>query len=231
LLAIVSLVLVALESAAQVPPRSISTPKEEVDDEFLAYIHGIVMHDATLRIRGERLRRDFPEFASDSHTPFHDIALFSRTRVGGRPRLTIRFTVPLDYEVPVDILGHHPVELFGSSVISFAESRPDLRGGDFDQLDALADTDAVVLFTLVSGYMRVDVARWLDVVSGALLEDVNVRMIALVHYEDEWYAVLGGFSPKKRPMVGILNMRKTRFVVIPPRDLAELARRLVESTR
>ncbi len=212
------------------PPRSVSMPKDEVADEFLAYIHGVVMHDATLRIRGDRLRREFPEFATGTATPFHDIMLFTRLRSGGRPRLTIYFSKPLDYEVPVDIFGHHPVELFGSRVISFEESRPDLDDEPFVGLDAVSEANTAILLTLVSGYMRVDFARWLDVVGGPLLEDVNVTMIALVRFREEWYAMLGGFSPEMRPMVGVLNMRKTRFMVAPPRALTDFARVLVESS-
>ena len=220
----------SLTAAAQVPPRSVSMPREEVDDAFLAYIHGVIMQDETLRIRGSRLRREFPEFDSENPTPFHDIRLFTRIRIAGGARLTINFAVPLEWEVPVDIFGHSPVELYGSRVISFEENWPDMGDSAFSELEAMSSTSTIILFKRISGYLRVDVARWLDFLGGGLVEDVDVTTIALIRYDGEWFAALGGFSPEFRPMIGILNMKETRFMVVPPRPLAELARTLVESS-
>ena len=59
----------AASVTAQIPPRSISTPKEEVDDAFLSYLHGILYNDAELRIDGETLSREFPEFVPSRPTP------------------------------------------------------------------------------------------------------------------------------------------------------------------
>ena len=237
----------AATATAQIPPRSISAPKEEVDDEFLAYLHGLLYTDAELYIDGEALPREFPEFVPSRPTPFNDITLFTRTRAQRSPnnthpsRITLEFSVPLRYEVPVDILGHHPVELQGSSAIVFQEVlRPTessgAPGGVAAELKATFgvevpdEVDQFLLLTLWSGYLRVDFAQWLDFVSGRLLEDVDVTLIAVARYRDRWFAMLGGYSPAGRPMTGVLDMRTSRFLVSPPRLLTRLARDLVVGT-
>ena len=220
------LLLPAATATAQIPPRSISAPKEEVDDEFLAYLHGLLYNDAELRIDGEALPREFPEFVPDRPTPFNDIQLFTRTKSDGsgeRSRLTIQFSVPLRHEVPVDIFGQHPVELQGSRIITFQESlRPPETGPDVP-----AEVSNLLVLRLVSGYMRVDFAPWLDFISGRILEDVDVSLIAVVRYRDRWFALLGGHSPDDRPMTGVLDMQTSRFLVSPPRLLTRLARDLI----
>ena len=234
------LLSLATSATAQIPPRSISAPRAEVDDAFLSYLHGILYADAELEIDGETLAREFPEFVPDRPTPFNDIELLTRTRsgvtaAGAEPgQLTIRFSVPLRYEVPVDILGHHPVELQGSRVITFEESirpsSPVNRAGSLAHLEIPPTVTELLVMTLVSGYMRVDFAPWLDFVSGPLLEDVDVVLIAVARYRDRWFAILGGYSPNNRPMTGVLDMRTSRFLVSPPRLLTRLARNLVEIT-
>ena len=220
----------AASVTAQIPPRSISTPKEEVDDAFLSYLHGILYNDAELRIDGETLSREFPEFVPSRPTPFNDIELFTRTRSGvdGPGQLSVQFSVPLRYQVPVDILGQNPVELQGSRIITFEETlRP---SGRMPYVDVPSAVTELLVLTLISGYMRVDFAPWLDFMTGRLLEDVDVVLIAVVRYRDRWFAILGGYSPKDRPMTGILDMKASRFLVSPPRLLTRLARDLVENT-
>ena len=220
----------AASVTAQIPPRSISAPKEEVDDEFLSYLHGILYNDAELWIDGETLAREFPEFVPDRPTPFNDIELFTRTRsVAGAPgELSIQFSVPLRYEVPVDILGQHPVELQGSRVMIFDEwIRPP---GAAPSVDIPSEVTELLVLTVAVGYLRVDFAPWLDFIAGRLLEDVDVVLIAVARYHDRWFALLGGYSPKGRPMTGVVDLQTSRFLVSPPRLLTRLARDLVEST-
>ncbi len=220
----------AASATAQIPSRSISTPKEEVDDALFGYIHGILYNDAELWIDGETLAREFPEFVPSTPTPFNDIELFTRTRsrAGEPSQVSIQFSIPLRYEVPVDILGHHPVGLLGSKVITFEETiRP---SGPATSVDVPSVVTELLVMTLISGYMRVEFAPWLDFLSGRLLEDVDVVLIAVVRYRDRWFALLGGYSPKGRPMTGVLDMQTSRFLVSPPRLLTRLARDLVENT-
>jgi hypothetical protein len=210
-----------------------------VDDEFLSYLHGILYSDAELWIDGETLAREFPEFVPDRPTPFNDIELFthSRSRAGKPGQLSIQFSVPLRYEVPVDIFGYHPVELLGSKVITFEEwIRPSssvTREGLATSVEAPAvevppGVTELLVMILVSGYMRVDFAPWLDFIAGRLLEDVDVVLIAIARYRDRWFAMLGGHSPSNRPMTGVLDMQTSRFLVSPPRLLTRLTRDLVE---
>lgn len=218
----------AASVTAQIPPRSVGTPKEEVDDEFLSYLHGILYSDAELWIDGETLAREFPEFVPDRPTPFNDIELFthSRSRAGKPGQLSIQFSVPLRYEVPVDIFGYHPVELLGSKVITFEEwIRPSSFAPDVEVPPGVTE---LLVMILVSGYIRVDFAPWLDFIAGRLLEDVDVVLIAIARYRDRWFAMLGGHSPSNRPMTGVLDMQTSRFLVTPPRLLTRLTRNLVE---
>ena len=219
----------AASATAQIPPRSISTPKEEVDDALFGYIHGILYADAELWIDGETLTREFPEFVPTIPTPFNDIELFTRTRSGaGKPgQVSIQFSIPLRYEVPVDILGQRPVELQGSRVMTFEETvRP---SGPATSVDVPPVVTELLVLTLISGYMRVEFASWLDFISGRLIEDVDVVLIAVARYRDRWFALLGGYSPEGRPMTGVLDMQTSRFLVSPPRLLTRLARDLVEN--
>ena len=229
----------AASVTAQIPPRSISAPKEEVDDDFLRYLHGVLYSDAELRIDGATLAREFPEFVPSHPTPFNDIELLTRTPPGasapgsgGHGQLRIQFSVPLRHEVPLDILGQRPVELQGSRVMTFEESsRPSgtaARDGAATSVDVPSAVTELLVMTLISGYMRVDFAPWLDFISGRILEDVDVVLIAIARYRDRWFALLGGHSPSDRPMTGVLDMQTSRFLVSPPRLLTRLARDLVE---
>ena len=224
------LTAVATSVAAQIPPISISASKEEVEDEFVAYLHGLFYHDAELWIDGDSLLREFPEFIPDHPSPIYDIVQFSRTKSG---RLTIGFSVPLRHEVPVDIFGLHPVELQSSRVITFDESIRPSPAGISDGLprgiDLPSDATDLLVLVLSSGYMRVDFAPWLDFVAGRLLDDVDIVLVAVVRYRGEWLALMGGYNPDGRSMAWVFDMGSSRFLVSPPRSLTQFARALVES--
>lgn len=240
----------------QVPPRSASTPKEQVDDAFIAYLHGIIVGDLELDASADDLQREFPEFIPSQPTPFLDIVRLTWSRAGGdgsadlqpgrsgvsaagetgaggiagspsaSSRLTVQFSVPLDYEVPVDILGHHPAVLLGSRTIGFdevARSRAQLPG----EIDVPEKVTEVVVLQRSTGFMRVDFAGWLDWISGRLIEDVDVTTLALVRYDGIWNALMGGYSPDGLPLTGVVNLKRSAFRVRPPRRLARFARELV----
>jgi hypothetical protein len=226
------LIAAAAPATAQIPPRSISPPEEEVADAFIGYIHGVIYNDAAMEIDGQTLSSDFPEFVPSRPTPFNDIELLSRTRPaagsGDHSVFTLQFSVPLRYEVPVDILGHHPVGLQGSRIIRFQES---IRPPDDAAIVGIPpEVSNLLVLNLVSGYMRVDFAPWLDFVGGRIVEDVDVTLIAVAQYRDRWFAMLGGYSPSGRPMSGVLDMQNSRFLVSPPRLLTRLARDFVLRT-
>jgi len=208
----------------------VSTPESEVGDAFISYLHGIIVGDFELNATGEELQASFPEFIPSEPTPFLDIVNLYRgpSASVSQARLTVRFSVPLDYEVPVDILGHHPVVLLGSTVIGFEEvarSREDLPA----DISVPERTDEVVVLRRSIGFLGVDFAGWLDWISGRLLEDVDVTMLALVRYDGVWNALMGGYSPEGRAMTGIVNLQKSAFRVRPPKALSRLARDLVEA--
>lgn len=224
---------IAAPAVAEIPPRSISPPKDQVDDEFIAYLHGLIYKDRALFIDRDALAEKFPEFVPVEPTPFNDIELLVRTTPAqsgspgsGRREVSIHFSSPLRYGVSVDILNQPLAELQGSRRISFEEVvRPPSLPLGVEVDDEVSD---LVVMVLVGGYMRVDFARWLDFIGARLLEDVDVLLIAVLRYRDQWYAVLGGTSPTDRPMSGVLEMQSSRFLVNPPRPVTKLAHDLVE---
>lgn len=218
------LLLVAGAAHAQLPPRSVGTPEDEVSDAFIAYLHGVIYHDVEMGVDGATLRREFPEFVPSRPTPFNDITGLSRSGSGARP-LSVTFSVPLRYQVPVDIFGQKPVELQGSRTITFEE----LWRNGTPPVSVRPDISDLLVLVRVAGYMRVDFADWLDALGGKIVEDVDVQVIAMLRFRGEWYALLGGYSPAGRVMTGVFDMGTSRFRVSPPRALTHLARDLVES--
>jgi hypothetical protein len=221
------LVTAAASVNAQIPPISVSAPKEEVNDEFLAYLLGIVHNNAELQTDGPTFLRAFPEFLPDKPSPIYDLAIFARTRTG---LLTIGFVTPLRYPVPVDILGLHPVELQGSRVITLDEPvrvGQGVRRGVTAGLGLPREMTHLYVLALRNGYLRVNFSPWLDFLAGRIFDDADVKLVVIVRHEERWFALMAGLNPKDRPMVWVFDLRTSRFLVSPPRVLTRLGRSLV----
>jgi len=203
---------------AQVPPRSVALPESEVADVFLAYLVGVVTGDHELDTDGPTLVALFPEFDDGSTDyPFHDIVRVRRTSSTDRPHISVVFSGPLAFPVPVDVLGYHPGEITTSRTIVFDESpsEPDGR------------VQSVYAMRRVSGALGVDFDRWLTRLFGRFLSDVDARVIALARLEDEWYAILGGDTPDGGTIVGVVSLRNSRILLRPPPPLRQIAEELL----
>jgi hypothetical protein len=224
-IAAVLLTAVASSVAAQIPPISISTPKEQVDDEFLAYLHGLLYQDLELWTDGVTLLREFPEFLPEIPSPIYDFEIFARSPAG---QLTFAFSVPLRHKIPLDIFGLEPAELRGSRVIRLREIVRPSGPGLPDGLEAPPDTTDLMILEMTTGYLLVDFAPWLDVLAWRFLDDVDVTLIAVLRHRGRWLALMGGWNPKGRPLVWVFNMSNSRIMVSPPRALTRFGRALVE---
>lgn len=154
------LAFVATAVSAQVPPRTISAPKSEVSDEFIAYLHGLVYHDLEIRVDGYTLRDRFPEFDTPRHSPFNDISLMTRSRDSrsasrNHAVITIEFVIPLQHTVEaVNILGLRPVHLVGSDRIVAVEEH--INPGSREYSDLIADSGVhdLTVLRITEGFFR-----------------------------------------------------------------------------
>ncbi|MCK4516081.1 MAG: hypothetical protein KAU31_12530, partial [Spirochaetaceae bacterium] len=89
------------------------------------------------------------------------------------------------------------------------------------------DFGAVWLEWLRYGELAIDFVGWLDVLLGSWVDDVSVQLLALVEYQNRWYILLSGDTPKGGWITGVYDLQSSRIVVRPPKALrllgAELA--------
>jgi len=216
LLALCGVAIVGLH--AQVPPRSVAVPESEVQDVFLAYLVGVVTGGHELDTDGPTLVALFPEFEDGSTDyPFHEIVRVRRDSSADRAYISVDFSGPLAFPVPVDVFGYHPGEITTSRTIVFDEV-PDESDGSVHSVYAMRR---------VSGTLGIDFDRWLTRLFGPFLSDVDARVIALAELEDEWYAILGGDTPEGGTIVGVVSLRNSRILLRPPASLRELAEALL----
>lgn len=222
-----ALAFLAAALPAQAPPRSIAPPESVVADEFIGYLLALVRDDRPISVAGEELSRLFPEYDDDAETPFDVITLFERES-GERRVVRLRFSEPMRYPAPIDILGHHPVMLYSSLELAFDESAE-------EQIDmgspgsAPAISRAYVL-TRSHGEFRVDFARWLDALLGGFVDDVTVEVVLAAEYAGEWYGAMAGYSPAGSTVTSVYSMRRDRFLIRPPEAITRFAlERIVKS--
>lgn len=217
---ILCLLLAAAAAWPQIPPRSVSREESEVRDLFLAYIVGIVLGDHELDVDGPTLLEVFPEFEGSSlDFPFHDIERVTRASSPEGAVIAIDFVEPLSFPVPVDILGYHPGRIYTSRTVVFDEVPVGTHG----------ELTQVYVMHRRSGVIGIDFVRWLDVLLGSLLSDVDARILAIAVLDERWYALMGGDTPDGGWIAGVLDLRRNRILLRPPRPLRNFARDLLES--
>jgi hypothetical protein len=217
---------------AQLPPKSIAAPESWVKDQFIAYVHGLVYGDYEMDVAGETFRNTYPEFDTDRWTPFDELTRIRRTRAEDGTFVSIEFEKPMEHTVEaVNILGWRPVRLVGTQRIVGAELHADApNGAHLRPLAREHGVDDLVVFPLVDSRMRVDIADWVDAILGPLVDDIEVRLVAVARKDDVWYGIMGGVNAQSVPKTGIHNLTQNQFELDPPEDVAELAVKLVETT-
>jgi hypothetical protein len=219
------LVVVSSIGADNAPPRSVALPESEIQDVFFSYIVGVLIEDSPLDVTGETLLSMFPEFSDGSgKVPFHQIRRVLREpHAGNGPSIiTLSFDRRIEYPVPVDILGYHPGTVFFSESVGFAESPLAVPDPEFS---------AVFEVRVRSGELGIDFDQWLDTLLGGWVDDVSARVLSVVRYQDHWYGLLGGETPRGGWITGVYDLRESRIVVRPPQSLRELGRQLGEAER
>lgn len=219
MLVLAFLILATAGAHSQLPPREIAVPEAQVKDIFFGYVVGILLQDESLDVDGETLLAMFPEFADGSgQVPFHEMTRMVRTPDSRGAEIILELRDQLSYPVPVDILGYHPGMVISSPKLVFDEREYISPDPDFGE---------VWLEWLRYGELAIDFVGWLDVLLGSWVDDVSVQLLALVEYQNRWYILLSGDTPKGGWITGVYDLQSSRIVVRPPRALrllgAELA--------
>jgi hypothetical protein len=208
---------------AQAPPIYPSVPESVVRDRFLAYLFSIVRYNRTMTITGADFLALFPEFAEEPDSPVHYLTEMTRRRAGVGTILLLRFQASVDYPAPIDILGTRPVHVKFSSYLQFTEETyspgPNLDFHSNTQREALVDMAYV--FRIAAGYFRVDFASWLDFLLGSIVDDVDVDVVVIARFQQQWYGLMAGTSPNGRLVTGVFDLRRSRFLARPPRELTD----------
>ena len=84
-----------------------------------------------------------------------------------------------------------------------------------------------MVLELVDSYLEVDIADFIDFILGPLVDDITVVLAAVVRFESTWYGVLGGVNDRGKTKAGIVDLSDNKFLLRPPRPIAELAVNLV----
>ncbi len=213
-------ILAASATWPQIPARSVSRDESEITDVFLAYIVGIMLGDHELDVDGPTLLEVFPEFEGSSlDFPFHDIDRISRVSSPDGAVITVDFVRPLSFPVPVDILGYHPGLIYTTRRVAFVETALGTHG-ELSHVHVLIRRD---------GEIGIDFDRWLDLLLGSLLSDVDARVLAVAELDGRWHAILGGDTPDGSTIVGVLDLLRNRILLRPASALRDLAREFLES--
>lgn len=240
LAAFVSLIVLSVPSVAQPrdrdapDPRSVSIPKAEIDDEFFAFVVGLLANDVEARYDLEALLTAFPEYdGADEGTPIYRLTELSRIRRANDPRgssyVTVQFDADFEYPIPVDFLGYHPGEVEVSAVVIFAEQSFSRLTVSTDRRDAV-DLSPLYVLRMVAGRLFIDFDGLVDVLAFAAFDDLDAKTILIFRYRSDWYAVLAGEGHRGRIHEWTFNLADTTFMRRPPRPLRGIADQFVEFT-
>jgi len=221
LLIVAGLTFAAALAFAQVPPREIAVPESQVKDVFFGYIVGVMLQDEFLDVDGESLLAMFPEFADGGgQVPFLELTRMVRRPHSHGAEIVLELKDQLRYPVPVDVLGYHPGMVIASPRLVFDER---------EYVSPDPDFGTVRLEWLRDGKLEIDFVGWLDLLLGSWVDDVSVQLLAVAEYQDRWYILLGGDTPKGDWITGVYDLQSSRIVVRPPQALRSLGAQLAGS--
>ena len=205
------------------PPREVGLPESEIKDVFFGYLVGVLLHDEALDGSGENFLDMFPEFAEGgAQVPFHEMTRVLREPGLTGARIVVEFEDRLNYPVPVDILGYRPGMVRSSARLVFDESSYVPSGPGFG---------TVRLVWLRHGDLGIDFVAWLDFLLGSWVDDVNAQFLAIAEYQQRWFILLGGETPKGDWITGVYDLKSSRIVVRPPAALRLLGSELAIAGR
>jgi hypothetical protein len=195
--------------AAVRPGREVSLPASEVRDTFFAWLLGIITAGLDAELDNATLRQALTEFHFTVDLPFDRISVVRhiapRSTAGS---MAIVFDAALSVPVPFAILWYHPGSIRASEAVSFAETRIERASAGGEEVGP------VYLFRLEQGEVAVDVDDWIDLLFGSLIDDVSVRLVAVVRYRGAWCCLLGGTGREGKRFVAEFDF--TRNVIQYP---------------
>jgi hypothetical protein len=204
------------------PGREMILPPSEVRDTFFAYLVGIVDAGLDAELDNATLRSVLTEFQSTIALPFDRISvvrhLAPRGEAGssGAGSLEIVFDGDLDVPVPFSLLGYHPGSLRSTRTVRFEELRYPLvpvRGGQ---------AGPVYSFRIIEGAMTIDVDAWIDVLLGSIVDDLDVRLVAIARWKGAWRCILGGTGREGRRIIAAFDLTRNTISFPVPSELIRL---------
>jgi hypothetical protein len=223
LMSLLCLVLLTLgRVVAHVPPVSSALPESKVENRVLAYLLSLMVNDSALELSRPEIERMFPEVLTEPWTPFTHLTTLTRVKAesdhAADATVNATFSRMIDYDIPVDLFGYHPVHLHSSEQLNLVERTTYLPTGE-----------RVHVLELVSGWVEIDFDGWLDFLAGRLLDDASVTHVAATEHEGAWVGLLIGESPQGRLITWVFDFTRTRIKLRPPEHFAELGERIARS--
>lgn len=203
----------------------------DIDDEFFAFVLGLISSDITASFGLAPLLDAFPEYRTmPDDTPIMKLERISRFSVstadGRRASLSIAFHGPLEYPVPVDFLGYHPGVVKASQSVQLTEEAFAHR-----RIRLSNDTNVLLaplyILEFTSGSLFIDFDGLVDRLFFGALDDLDARLILLFRYEGAWYAMLAGEGHRERILTWTFNLETTEFMLHPPKALRGVAEQFV----
>jgi hypothetical protein len=204
----------------------------DIDDEFFAFVIGLISADVTASFGLAPLLDAFPEYRTmPEDTPIMKLERISRFSVATgserRASLAIAFDGPLEYPVPVDFLGYHPGVVKASQSVQLTEEAFAYRRVRLENETSVLLAPLYIL-EFTSGSLFIDFDALVDRLFFGALDDLDARLILLFRYEGAWYAMLAGEGHRERILTWTFNLETTEFMLRPPRALRGVAERFVD---
>jgi hypothetical protein len=203
------------------PPtgRELILPPSEVKDTFFAWLVGVVDAGRDVSVDNAWLREVLTEFHSTIALPFDRISVVRHTapQVDGRGSLGILFDGAIDIPVPFSLLWYHPGSLMTTRIVEFEERR-------FSSVPLADGSSAgpVYSFRIADGAMTIDVDEWIDVLLGRIVDDLRIRIVAIVHWRGAWRCLIGGTGREGRRIIAAFDLARNAITFPVPSELTLL---------
>ncbi len=210
------------------PTGTLSLPKSEVNELFLAYLTGVIAADAYVTLDHDQLAALFPELGGDPSQPFRILAGVARVRgEPGPAELVFSLSGEVHVPIPIGLLWYHPISVHASRVVRLGETRYPVRmaGGRTGASVALAPAFE---YRVVDGEARLHVDSWLVFLTGGFLDEFSVRGAALFRYRGDWYGLVAGVNPHDKVLCWAFNLTRMRLVISLPEGFLDVATSLAQ---
>ncbi len=199
------------------PGREAALPGSEVRDTFLGWLLGIIDAGLDVELDNAGLRGVLEEFRSTVDLPFDRISVVRHQAPRAAPgSLALSFDAPIRVPVPFAILWYHPGSIQATEQIDFVEERVPGAVADGERVGPL------YVFWLERGRVEVDVDEWLDVLLGSLVDDVAVRLLAVMRWHGAWRCLLGGTNARGKRFIAAFDFSRNVIQYPVPAALTRL---------